>query len=346
MDSTENGEHANGEIEEEFSFHNQRALSTRSKGEIQEPEMNGSSTGKKLRDFIPIYIPAVEKGLIVKKNRKQRFFDFLKARPTNDWFLRFGFRGSQRRTSTAEESTADRPRGRRRRFRVPFVRKINWKALVQYFKQWIKSPSNVLLLIWVILCAIGIVWVGLFMIGALNEVMPDKDQRDRWEEVINQVVNALFTLMVIYQHPLLFHHLVLVIRWRPDDQVAARQTYSKNGVQRPNERAHIAFVLFLLHLTCVAQYVYCALFWGWSRHNRPDWPQYVCIGVGVISPIWAAWYTYYGPLAKDTGETRTDEESQSRRNGDIQLADNEVSAYHRRVIVAAPEWASAALLHC
>lgn len=343
MDSK--GEHG-GEIEEEFSFHRQKTSATQNgehKGEIDEVETNGSSNGKRLGDFIPIYIPAIEKGLLAKNRRHKRFLDFLRARPTNDWYLKFGFiRRARGRTGQADESSPsdaapDRP-GRRRRFRVPFVRKINWRALIQYFKKWIRSPANMAIFIWFILCAIGVVWVFLFMVGALNGVMPNKEQRDKWEEVINQILNALFTMMCLYQQPLIFHHLVLVLRWRPNDQVAARSVYSKNGARRPHERAHIFLVVFLLHLTCVAQYVYCALFWGWSRTNRPDWPQYVCIGIGVASPVYAAWYTFKGPLAKDIPEARTDEESQARENGAIQLLEAEASRYHRKVVVTSPEW--------
>ena len=342
MGSTENGEQ-NGEIQEEFSFHNQRTTSTHNdehRHEIEEVEMNGSSNGKRLMDFIPVYIPTIEKGLMPKHHRRKRFLDFLKARPTNDWFLKFGFiRRARGRTSPANQSspsdpTPDRPA--RRRFRVRFVRKINWRALVQHFKKWIRRPFNVALFIWLVLCAIGIVWIFLFMLGALDGVMPNKDQRDKWQEVINQMLNALFTMMCVYQHPVIFHHLVLVLRWRPNDQVAARKIYTKDGKQRPHDRLHMLFVVSLLHLTFAAQYVYCALFWGWSRKNRPDWPQYVSLGIGIGSPILAAWYTYYGPLAKNAPDVGTDEESQA--NGTSQLPEPEVALYHRKVVVTAPEW--------
>ncbi|XP_020267535.1 uncharacterized protein LOC109843019 [Asparagus officinalis] len=309
MGSNENCEH-NGEIQKTVSFNKHRTAPTETRIEFQGIELNGSNTDRNLNDSIPVYIPSIENGLMPNNNhRKKRFFDFLRARPT---------------TNHSEQ----------RRFHVPFIRKISWSSLLKYFKKWIKDPANVALFIWVVLCAIGIVWVGLFMIGALNGVMPNKDQRDKWEEVINQVVNALFNIMCIYQHPLIFHHLVLVLRWRPNDQVAARKAYSKNGLRRPNERAHILIVVLLLHLTCIAQYVYCALFWGWSRFNRPEWPQYVCIVIGALAPILAAWYTYYGPLAKEITETRTDEESQTQ----VQEVGKEVEMSDKKIMITTPKW--------
>lgn len=330
MDSTENGEH-NGKNHGELSFNNQTLITSI---QIEEAAMDGSSSGKRLMDFI--YVPTIEKGLMPKSHHDKRFLDFLRARPTNDWFLKFGFiRRSLKRANPAAQSlpsvpaTTDRPR--RRRFRVQFVRKIDWKNLFAQFMQWLKSPANIAIFVWTILCAIGIFWVLLFMVGAMKVVMPDSDQRDKWEEVINQILNVLFTLMCIYQHPVIFHHLVLVLRWKPDDQVAARSAYSKNGIARPHDRAHIFFVVSLLHLTCADQYAYCALFWGWSRENRPDWPQYLLIAFGFIAPTFAAWYTYYGPLAKNMPDSSADEES-------CRKPESEGKLYHRRVVVTSPEW--------
>lgn len=333
------------EIEEEFSFHRQKTSSTQNGEQINETESNGSSNGRRLGDFIPIYIPTIETGLMASSRRHSRFLDFLRARPTKDWYLKFGFNRRARRSadqaneSSPSDPAPDHPGRQRRGFRVPFVRKINWSVIFKHFKKWLMSPANIAIFIWLILCAIGIVWVLLFMVGALDGVMPNKDQRDKWQEVINQMLNALFTMMCVYQHPIIFHHLVLVLRWRPDDQVAARSIYSKNGARRPHERAHIFFVVFLLHLTCAVQYVYCALFWGWSRKNRPDWPQYVCLGIGVAAPVYAAWYTYKGPLAKDIpAEARTDEESRAQSNGAIQVLEAEAAQHHWGVVVTSPEW--------
>lgn len=351
MESITNGEH-NDEIQEEFSFHNERMASIRRDeyiAEIEEmEEMSGSSNGKRLMDFIPIYIPTIEKGLMPKTHRERRFLDFLKARPTNNWFLKFGFirRARRRRANQADDSSPSDPspsdpapgRPGRRRFRVQFVRKINWTALFQYCKEWMLTPANVAFFIWLVLCAIGIVGVFLFMVGALNEVMPNKKERNKWEEIINQILNALFTMMCIYQHPLIFHHLVLVLRWRQDDRVAARSAYSKNGLPRPHDRMHILFVVILLHLTCAAQYAYCALYWGWSRKNRPEWPEYVLIAIGTVAPALAGLYTYYGPLAKNTPDSVRSEESQTQANGTVQSPEAEVRLYHRRVVVTSPEW--------
>ncbi|KAJ6299792.1 hypothetical protein OIU76_020724 [Salix suchowensis] len=43
--------------------------------------------------------------------------------------------------------------------------------------------------------------------GILDAALPKKSQRDAWFEVNNQILNALFTLMCLYQHPKRFYHL-------------------------------------------------------------------------------------------------------------------------------------------
>lgn len=338
MESRDKYENSN-EIQEEFSFHIQRGASIHNV-DLEEEDINGSSNEKRLVDFIPIYIPTIENGLVPKVHREKRFLDFLRARPTNDWFLKLGFirRARRRATSpTDDPSPSDPARGRpgRRRFRVRFVRKINWKALLQHFKKWVMNPANIAFFIWLVLCAIGLIWVFLFMVGALDDVFSDKEQKKKWEEVANQIVNVLFTMMCVYQHPIIFHHLVMVLRWRPNDQVAVRAIYSKKGLARPHDRFHILFVVSLLHLACCIQYAYCALFWGWSRKNRPEMPQYILIAVGVMAPCIAAWCTFYGPLSKDVPdeESQTTEASVSAHSPEM-----EVGQSHRRVIVTSPEW--------
>lgn len=93
--------------------------------------------------------------------------------------------------------------------------------------------------------------------------------------------------------------MVQVIRWRSTDSSELRDVYCKNGgAAGPNERAHIAFIVTLFHITCFAQYAYCSLFWGFSLKTRPDWAVNLCMGIGLATPIIAGLYMIYGPLGK------------------------------------------------
>lgn len=290
-------------------------------------EEKKEETSTKLQDFIPIYIPGVERGLISKRNRKQRFLDFLKAKPAKNWFLKF--RRKQNSTQT-EADSSDQETTRRRRFRVPFVRKFKWQAVLAYSKKWIRNPMNVALFIWFIFVAVGIVILGLLMLGFLDSAIKNKDTRTKWTEIANQIVNALFTIMCLYQHPNLFHHLVLLCKWLPKNAVELRMTYCKVPSIKPHDRFHIGLVIILLHITCFAQYALCALYWGWTSDNRPDWATNTFIGVGIAAPVTAFLWTVFSPLGKKSeieevsvAESVTLGEAQTRRQVSVVLTEPE-----------------------
>lgn len=307
-----------------------------------------SVTRMRLMDYIPIYIPTVEQGLLKQNHHKKRFLDFLKAHPSRDWFLKSGFVGRispfsflrRNGSPTAEPPlTNQSPHGRRRlHFRVPFVRKINREALIRYLKNWIKNPVNIALLIWLAFVAVGLLMMFMVMTGILNGAIPSSSRRKKWTEVINQILNALFTIMCIYQHPKLFHHLVLLLRWRLPDRVELRTVYCKDGSNRAHERLHIMLVVILLHITCFSQYVLCGLYWGYTRKTRPDWAENLCIGIGIAAPVIAGVYTVYSPLGRKYGESQSDEESRNQAATAMPEDESALKIYNRRVVVTTPEW--------
>ncbi|KAJ1688760.1 hypothetical protein LUZ63_012915 [Rhynchospora breviuscula] len=158
---------------------------------------------------------------------------------------------------------------------------------------------NMALLVWFFFVVAGVFLLFLLMTGALNGVITKNSLRKRWIEITNQILNALFTIICLYQHPKLCHHLVQVIRWHSTDSSELRKIYCKNGGSAgPKERVHVAFVVALFHSTCIAQYIYCSLFWGFSLKRRPDWAVNLCMGIGLAAPIIAGLYMIYGPLGK------------------------------------------------
>jgi hypothetical protein len=155
-------------------------------------------------DFIPIYIPTVERGALSRsrRSRKRRFLDFLRAHPSKDWFLRSTFVGRRRQdqASSLRTDSDDRDGGGesgqpRRRFRVPFVRKIKWGKLRSYAVSWCRKPANLAMLVWLGFVAAGLLIVLMQMTGIVNRAIPKEEVRKRWTEVVNQILNALFTIM-------------------------------------------------------------------------------------------------------------------------------------------------------
>ncbi|TVU27397.1 hypothetical protein EJB05_30006, partial [Eragrostis curvula] len=110
------------------------------------------------------------------------------------------------------------------------------------------------------------------------------------------------------------------------------------GLRR--ERLHVAFVVALLHVTCLAQYAYCALFWFFDSAARPDWAVNFCMAFGLAAPVAAALYMVYGPLGRRKAvavlpgsASTSDEEDDGCKNNNR----------NNRVVVAAPEWAGGLL---
>lgn len=204
-----------------------------------------------------------------------------------------------------------------RRFAIPLVKKIDWGSLWGKSKVWIRNPVNMALFVWVV--AVGVSGAILFMVmtGMLNRVL-DKSQKDTWFEVNNQILNALFTLMCLYNHPRRFYHLALLCRWRAADMLALREMYCKDGTVKPNERKHMMVVVLLLHLNCFAQYALCGLNLGLPRSRRPAVGVGLTISVAICAPAVAGLYNNLSPLGKDYEAQATDEESGSG-SGSLQL---------------------------
>ncbi|KAJ1273661.1 hypothetical protein BS78_05G001800 [Paspalum vaginatum] len=206
-----------------------------------------------------------------------------------------------------------------RRFTVPFVKKIDWGSLWNKSKEWIRNPMNMALFVWII--AVGISGAILFMVmtGMLNRVLRTKSQRNTWFEVNNQILNALFTLMCLYQHPRRFYHLALLCQWRAGDMLQLRQVYCKDGTCKPDERKHMMVVILLLHLNCFAQYALCGLNLGYRRANRPVIGVALTISVAICAPAVAGLYNNLSPLGKDYEvQPEADDEESQQRNPQLQ----------------------------
>ncbi|OWM67076.1 uncharacterized protein LOC116207047 [Punica granatum] len=177
--------------------------------------------------------------------------------------------------------------------------KFEWKSLRISCKDWINNPLKLVLLLWIACVGISGAVLFLVMSGMLNRALPRKPQRDAWFEINNQILNALFTLMCLYQHPRRIHHLVLLLRWRAQDASELRKVYCKNGSQKPRERSHVAVVILLLHVNCFAQYALCSLNLVYDHLNRPIIGVIMGLSIAIAAPGIAAIYSILSPLGKE-----------------------------------------------
>ncbi|BAT15541.1 Os12g0109700, partial [Oryza sativa Japonica Group] len=110
---------------------------------------------------------------------------------------------------------------------------INWSSVRSATKDWITNPMNIAMLLWLLCVAVSGAMLVLLLLGLLDGAFPTPAARNHWIEINNQVLNALFTLMSLYQHPVLCHHLFLLCRRRAALRVRAAL---RRLLEDPDER--------------------------------------------------------------------------------------------------------------
>ncbi|CAN1172864.1 hypothetical protein LINPERHAP2_LOCUS30330 [Linum perenne] len=289
------------------------------KDETEEP--------KNTEDHVSIQVSASNKTLLGNENAPKTSQDSLPTLTNRAAFLKFGSASAKFRKLANDKDDASRlvasssSRGFRERVHGVLAKKIDWGMVSKMSKEWIRDPMNLALFVWILCVAISGAILFLVMTGMLNHALPNKSQRNTWFEVNNQILNALFTLMCLYQHPKRFYHLALLCRWRPEDITKLRKVYCKNGTYKPHEWAHMMVVVLLLHLNCFAQYALCGLNLGYRRSERPPLGVGVCISFAIAAPAAAGVYSILSPLGKDYDSGNNEEaHDESSVNGRQLLA--------------------------
>lgn len=280
-----------------------------------------SSVGK-VKNQTNLSISTSQRGLITDNTSEKESNGAISPLSKRLRFLQFGnlaspsapfYRIAEERDEVSRTVPSSSSLHIRERFNRMFSRKIDWNSLGRMCKEWIRDPMNMALFVWIVVVAISGAILFMVMIGMLNHALPKKSQRDAWFEVNNQILNALFTLMCLYQHPKRIYHLSLLLRWRSEDVLKLRKIYCKNGTYKPHEWAHMMVVVILLNVNCFAQYALCGLNLGYKRSDRPAIGVGICISVAIGAPAFAGVYTMLSPLGKDY-EIERDEEAQIRDN--------------------------------
>ncbi|KAL4576092.1 hypothetical protein LXL04_012180 [Taraxacum kok-saghyz] len=294
-------------------------MTSNDNGVVEEEKSNGC----RIKPVVNLQIETSRRGLL-KDEDSQIQIDSTTTTPTplsnrTPSFLVFGNlatptakfqRIAQDRDNFSRTVPSSASQAIRDRFTSVFSKKIDWISLQKLAKEWIRDPMNMVLLIWIIVVAVSGAILFLVMTGMLNHVLPKKSQRDAWFEVNNQILNALFTLMCLYQHPHRLYHLVLLIRWKPEDIAKLRKIYCKNATYKPHEWAHMLVVVLLLNLNCFAQYALCGLNVGYKRSERPAIGVGITISFAIGAPAIAGVYSVVSPLGKEYDSDHSDEESQ------------------------------------
>ncbi|XP_022764948.1 uncharacterized protein LOC111310088 [Durio zibethinus] len=309
---------------------------------------------------IPLHISSSQRMLLNGENPQRRSPRSFMSPPSRKKFLNFGSASAKFKRLAEERDEVSRlvasSSGHRLREHLTgvFAKKIDWVSLKKMCKEWFRDPMNMALFVWIMCVAISGAILFLVMTGMLNEALPKKSQRNGWFEVNNQILNALFTLMCLYQHPKRFYHLVLLFRWRLEDVSRLRKIYCKNGTYKPHEWAHMMVVVVLLHINCFAQYALCGLNLGYRRSERPAIGVGICVSIAIAAPAMAGVYTIVSPLGRDydseideealrptdTGESKRPE--QLRRKS-LEKRYSFASGDEKRVVESRPLWSGGML---
>ncbi|KAL8141033.1 hypothetical protein V2J09_007054 [Rumex salicifolius] len=241
---------------------------------------------------------------------------------------------ADRRDEASRFVPSTKPQDLKEGFTYSMVRSFDCGSILQISIQWIKNPMNMALLLWVACVAVSGAILFLVMTGMLNHVIKSKSERDEWFEVNNQILNALFTLMCLYQHPKRLHQLVLLLRWKPEDIIRLREIYCNNGTYKPHEWTHMMVVILLLHLNCFAQYALCALNLGYKRSQRPAFGIGICVSVAITAPAVAGLYCILSPLGKDYESDKFDCETPVKDEKRFSFTPRN----DQKTLVEMPEW--------
>lgn len=283
--------------------------------------LNGHESGSQIH----LNISTSKKELLSNSDIHSGYHNIIRSLPSRLRFLKFAsgsgglvspaarFRQFAEKRDEISRSvlSSSNVQGSRKRSKGNFIREFDWAASYKTFKKWIRNPMNMALLLWMICVAISGAILFFVMTGMLDGVLPKKSQRNQWFEVNNQIINALFTLMCLFQHPKRFHHLALLFRWRQDDISRLRKIYCKDRTYKPHEWSHMMVVIILLHVNCFAQYSLCALNLVYKRSERPAIGVAICLVIAVAAPAVAGLYCILSPLGREY-ELEMDEEEPDR----------------------------------
>ncbi|KAK6227719.1 hypothetical protein SCA6_000059 [Theobroma cacao] len=304
-------QHSSG-IDWEFNFDIRMASSDNGCQKEQVEESNVTET----KGQVPLHIPTSQGVLLNDENPLRKSLSSFMSPQNRIKFLKFGSASAKFKRLAEERDEVSRlvvsSSGHRFRERLTgvFAKKIDWVSLMKMSKQWInRDPMNMALIVWIIGVAISGSILFLVMTGMLNAVLPKKSQRNAWAEVNSQILNALSTLMSLYQLPLRFYHLVLLCRWKPEDICRLRKKYCEGGTYKPHEWKHMMVIVVLLHINCFAQYALCGLNVGYRRSERPAIGVGICNAISIAAAIMAMVYSNVSPLGRNY-DIELDEEAE------------------------------------
>ncbi|GJP42329.1 hypothetical protein CLOM_g1905 [Closterium sp. NIES-68] len=231
---------------------------------------------------------------------------------------------------------------RRLKVKLPGIGELSWKQMWLDSMEWMSNPINAASFFWCILATFAFVIVVMCELGLMKTYIPDHETLEEVKEVSTQILNALFVLMCLIWHPVFMRDVLLLIRWKPKDKWEIRGEYCKEGKRKPNDRTHMAIVVFWLQLTCWATYAFAAVFLVYPMGERPMELLLITTVVSFIAPAFAFLHLLLSPLSKDYDIVRVGEGDQAK----VQMYQRSASFMVSHTKVEDAQWAGSVFPGC
>eukprot|EP00271_Cylindrocystis_brebissonii_P004996 TRINITY_DN16951_c0_g1_i1.p1 TRINITY_DN16951_c0_g1~~TRINITY_DN16951_c0_g1_i1.p1 ORF type:complete len:465 (-),score=37.23 TRINITY_DN16951_c0_g1_i1:649-2043(-) len=241
-----------------------------------------------------------------------------------------------------------RPRRRDRLARklkkIPALSYLKWSEILDSTVKFISNPLNIALIFWCVIATLATIVLGLLDVGALNTVITNKKARDDGIEICTQIIDALFVLMCLVFHPEFCRQTFQLFRWNIKDQRDLRKSFCKGGVEKPHDRIHMGFVLFWLHMTCLATYGFAIVYWVYPENKRPAALRIPLLALSWGAPVLAFLHLTLSSLHKTydlhtgDGEPELTEGQSVVTNQSGRHIERMPTFVKDRNIVASPEW--------
>jgi len=151
-------------------------------------------------------------------------------------------------------------------------------------------------------------------------------------EVNSQILNTIFTLAAISNHPLRFRDLLLFIHSQ-NTKIPEKAEYSEDIIQinypwySASTKGNLLTVLLLLNLNCLAQYPICVAMWGYPPETRNNYIIGVCLPVsfiagtigGILNGVYSKRFKHLHVNERRPSHVEKHDESESGDSEEIQL---------------------------
>lgn len=134
----------------------------------------------------------------------------------------------------------------------------------------------------------------MVLVGMIQ--IPNQEEKNQWIEISSQILNALFTLAALINHPIRFIALYYFFK----DQEKLKKKYDWYHPESDyNANKKFLFLMVILHANCFFQYPITVAMWAFPPTTRPQLIIPICLPISFLCALGGGILeTYYRKEAK------------------------------------------------